>query len=60
MKPEDSLFHSIFRSKGFGFVIFKDAESVDEVQKMENGHFIDSKEVETRRAVQRKGKQEKV
>ncbi|XP_064643954.1 heterogeneous nuclear ribonucleoprotein A1-like [Lineus longissimus] len=47
------------RSKGFGFVIFKDAESVDEVQKLENGHFIDSKEVETRRAVQRKGKQDK-
>lgn len=42
----------IFRSRGFGFVTYKEAGQVDEAQK-NRVHKIDNREVETKRAMPR-------
>ena len=46
------MFIGLSRSRGFGFITFKQAESVDDVQK-DRPHNIDGRDVETKRAMPR-------
>ena len=48
----DSLNKIFYRSRGFGFITFKNAESVDAVQ-ANRPHEIDGRSTETKRAMPR-------
>ena len=50
--PNDSLNKIFYRSRGFGFITFKNAESVDAVQ-ANRPHEIDGRSTETKRAMPR-------
>ena len=45
-------FYSVSRSRGFGFITYKDADSIDQAQ-ANRPHKVDNREVDTKRAMPR-------